>query len=194
MSSGHDSTSVHAAPANLKGLVSSHCGENISKCYQCGKCSAGCPLAEEMDIAPSQILRMLQTGSKVYEEKVLSSLSIWLCLTCETCVSRCPKEVDLPKIMDYLREKSLKKNVVNPKAKDIVAFHNSFLDSVKYTGRLYEIGLVSGYKMRTWHFLQDVMLAPKMFFKGKLGLLPHITRGFSKIKNIFNRIVGKREE
>jgi len=70
---------------------------------------------------------MLQTGSKEMEEKVLRSFSIWVCLTCEMCFARCPMSIDIPKMMDFLREKALKERKANPRAKEIVAFHNHFL-------------------------------------------------------------------
>ncbi len=72
----------------------------ILQCYQCGKCSAGCPIAYEMDYLPNQIIRMVQLGM---EEQVLSSRTIWLCAGCETCTTRCPREVDLAKVMDAFR-------------------------------------------------------------------------------------------
>jgi len=82
-------------------------------------------------------------------------------------------EVDLPKIMDVLRAESLRRGLVHPRAKDIVAFHKSFLDTIRRFGRLWEVGLVAGYKLRTRHLLQDVALAPAMLKRGKLPLLPH---------------------
>ena len=122
---------------------------SVADCYQCGKCTAGCPLVEEMDMAPNQVLRMLQYGFDSLDDKVMRSYSIWLCLTCQMCYSRCPKSVDLPAVMDYVRTESMEADKVNPRAKDIVAFHRTFLDSIRMTGRLYEMGLVGGYKMRT---------------------------------------------
>ena len=178
----------------LKERVNEHLGESVALCYQCGKCSAGCPLADEMDISPNQILRMLQLGIPELEDKVLESLSIWLCLTCETCLSRCPKDVDLPAIMDYLRAESLRKGKVNPKAKDIVAFNKTFLDSIQYIGRLYEIGLIGGYKMRSLHLMQDVLLAPTMFAKGKLKLIPHNIKNKEAIARMFEKTKQGGEE
>jgi heterodisulfide reductase subunit C len=89
--------------------------------------------------------------------------------------------------MDYLRQRSISEKKVNRKAKNIVAFHKSFLKSIKLTGRLYEIGLVADYKRQSLNLMQDVVLAPKMLFRGKLPLLPECIRGISQIRKIFKR-------
>ena len=75
-------------------------GEDISTCYQCGKCSAGCPLEAEMGILPHRVLRLLQLGR---EEEALDFPAIWLCASCHTCESRCPKGFDLSRVMEALR-------------------------------------------------------------------------------------------
>ena len=163
------------------------------KCYQCGKCSAGCPVADEMDYTPSMVMRMLQTGQDIEAEKLLHSMSIWLCVTCEMCVTRCPMEIDIPKVMDFLRQKSLNENKTNPKARKIIAFHKSFLDSINYTGRLYEMGLIVDYKIRTGDLMQDVAVAPKMFFKGKLNPIPELIKGRKKMSEIFKNSKMNKE-
>lgn len=168
--------------------------ELVSRCYQCGKCSAGCPLSADMDYPPSRLLRMLQLEMPHLEDKVLSSHTIWLCLTCETCIARCPQEVDIPKIMDFLRSESLRRKKIHPAAKDIISFHKSFLDSIKYTGRSYEIGLIAGYKLRTFHLLKDILIAPKMFYHGKLNPFPHIIKGRPMISRIFSKTTGENKE
>lgn len=157
---------------------------NVIECYQCGKCTAGCPVAERMDLRPSVIMRMLQSGDAAEEEEILRSNSIWLCLSCETCYSRCPMELDIPKVMDYLRERSYSEGKVHPESRNIVAFHKSFLNTVERNGRLHEVGLIFEYKMRSGNFFQDVTLAPKMYGKGKLHLLAERIKdrkGFSRL-------------
>jgi len=88
-------------------------GEKIHGCYQCGKCSAGCPMAEVMEYLPHRVLRLLQLGQ---ESVALSSRTIWLCAACHTCASRCPRSVDLSRIMEALRTVLLRegKQFVNP--------------------------------------------------------------------------------
>ncbi len=168
---------------------------DVARCYQCGKCSAGCPLAAEMDVPPSQIMHLLQMRDfPEMAEQALRSHTIWLCLTCEICFCRCPMELDIPKVMDALRQESLARKRVNPKAKDIIAFHRAFLDSVRYTGRLFEMGQVIDYKLRSGHFLQDLLQAPWMYFAGKLHLLPERVRGRRLLARIFSKTLAAEEK
>ena len=82
-------------------------GQNFLSCYQCGKCSAGCPMSFAMDILPSQILRFAQLGLL---DDIAQSKTIWLCASCFTCMARCPRGVDLSKIMEALRLLVLRNN------------------------------------------------------------------------------------
>lgn len=186
--------SIHHHADTLKSHVEDATGVILSHCYQCGKCTAGCPLNEEMDLMPNQILRILQAEMPGYEDKILSSLSIWLCLACDTCYSRCPQEVLLSKVMDYLRQESIRQNKVNPKAKDILKFHRAFLNSVKMNGKLHEVGLTIDYKLRSLNLMQDVMLAPSMAAKGKLSIFPHQVQNTKEIAKIFKKITDSEGE
>lgn len=85
-------------------------GEDVRACYQCGKCTAGCPLASAMDLMPNQIIRLLQLGEY---EQVLKSRTIWQCASCLTCAARCPKEVDPARVMDALRTILMRQGVVH---------------------------------------------------------------------------------
>ncbi len=184
----------HASQA-LADRVLERTGVEADRCYQCGKCSAGCPLAAEMDFPPSQIMHLLQLREfPEFSEMALRSHTIWLCLTCEICYARCPMEIDIPRIMDALRHEALARNKVNPKAKDILAFHRAFLDSVRTTGRLFEMGQIIDYKLRSRHFLQDMLQAPWMFLVGKLHLLPERVRGRRLLGRIFARTLKAKEK
>ncbi len=74
--------------------------QKILNCYQCGKCSAGCPAVAFMSLPPHQVLRLLQIGSN---EEVLRANSFWFCSSCFTCASRCPRSIDISKVMEALR-------------------------------------------------------------------------------------------
>lgn len=74
-------------------------GQQLLACNQCGKCSAGCPVAFDMDILPNQVIRLAQLGI----EDVLESKTIGICASCLICMTRCPKGIDLSKVMEALR-------------------------------------------------------------------------------------------
>jgi heterodisulfide reductase subunit C len=87
-------------------------GQRLRACYQCGRCSAGCPVVEEMDIIPSEVIRLLQLGQV---DEVLSSKTIWICASCLQCASRCPKGVEFSNICDALRAIVLRTRLATPK-------------------------------------------------------------------------------
>src|SRR4030043_1342955 len=80
-------------------------GENLQACYQCQKCSAGCPVVEAMDLLPNQVLRHIQYG---HREKVLGAKTIWICASCYACSVRCPNDIDIAKMMDTLRHLAIR--------------------------------------------------------------------------------------
>jgi heterodisulfide reductase subunit C len=93
-------------------------GEDVRACYQCGKCTAGCPLASAMDLMPNQILRLIQVGEY---EQALRSRTIWQCASCLTCAARCPKEVDPARVMEALRTLLLRRGAAHVEIPDVPA-------------------------------------------------------------------------
>jgi heterodisulfide reductase subunit C len=162
-------------------------GEDVAKCYQCGKCTAGCPMAYFMDITPNQMMHLAHLGDPESIAKLLSSRGIWCCVSCETCSTRCPKEVQPSRVIDALRELSRKENKISPEIQNVVRFHRAFLDSVWYAGRMKEVVLVADYKMRSMTLFKDVLLAPSMVFKGKLHFIPWRIKGVGEVRKIFDK-------
>lgn len=91
-------------------------GQNLLACYQCGKCSAGCPAVSEMDILPNQIIRFAQLGLK---EELLASRAIWICASCMTCNARCPKGINIAEVIEALRQILLRKRKDHLKVKKL---------------------------------------------------------------------------
>src|SRR4030042_6520449 len=83
-------------------------GQDLLACNQCGKCSAGCPMCFAMDLLPNQIIRLVQLG---IGEDIARAKTIWICASCFTCSVRCPRGVDLGKVMEALRLLTLRKNI-----------------------------------------------------------------------------------
>lgn len=156
-------------------------GQNLQACYQCQKCSAGCPVAYAMDILPNQILRHIQYG---HREKVLGSKTIWICASCYTCSVRCPNDIDIARIMDALREIALRSGIP-PGEKEIPLFHSVFLDTIRSKGRIHELSLILQFKSKTKDFFKDAALGWKMYRKGKIKLLPSKFGGGKEIQEIF---------
>lgn len=168
---------------------------DVNKCYQCGKCSAGCPMGDQMDLLPSTLIRLVQCAAV---EQAAKSKAVWQCVACLTCSTRCPKEVDIAGVMDALKQISIEKNAVHSEMKEIVLFQKAFLNTICRNGRTNELELVAEYKIRgflgNWNpfwAMQSAMLGPAMLVKGKLHLKPGspvkdkalVRRIFEKCKN-----------
>ena len=168
-------------------------GVRLAECYQCGKCTAGCPMARYMDLAPNQVMRLAQAGDEEALERLFSSASMWYCAGCLTCTQRCPKKLDCAAVMDVLRELAEERGKVPVAAKKIRAFHRAFLDTVEFGGRMSEVPLVARYKLASLDFFSDVALAPVMLAKGKLPLKLRRIKGHGEVKRIFAACRKRRE-
>jgi heterodisulfide reductase subunit C len=82
-------------------------GENLFGCYQCGTCSAGCPFIDDMDLGPDEVIRYVILD----RSDVLNSKTIWLCSSCFTCAERCPRDINITKVMEALRQIILRRKI-----------------------------------------------------------------------------------
>jgi len=156
-------------------------GVPIQRCFHCRKCTAGCPLATEMEFNPNKVIRMVQMGMK---DEVLNSSTIWLCASCETCVTRCPNDVDIARMMDTLRQMSIEKGLSVPQKK-ILALHNAFLTSIKMFGRINEPIMLAHYKLLSKDYFSDLAMGLGMFLKGKITPFGPKTRNMAAVRKIF---------
>jgi heterodisulfide reductase subunit C len=167
--------------ASLRLQIMDCTGVDTSRCYQCGKCSAGCPMALETRYRPHDVMRMV---SRDRGGELADDPSIWLCLGCEACTARCPNGLEPSKVIDALRELAARESPgAGPRA--VTAFHNAFLDQVRAHGRAFELGMVMEYKLRTGALTQDALAAPSMLMRGKLRLAPRRIEGVDEVRRIF---------
>ena len=152
-------------------------GANVLSCYQCRKCTAGCPVAGRADIKPHELVRLMQLGQR---DTALACQAIWECTSCQTCITRCPQKVDIAALNDELR-------ILSRAAGRVPVFNEAFLSSVRNRGRVYELGLMVAYKLRTGRLMEDADKAPVMLSKGKLPLVGPRVGGGAERKAMFRR-------
>lgn len=170
------------AGQSLVGHIERASGVKVSDCYQCGKCTAGCPLSFAMDYGPRQIMRLLQLG---LGEEALRAHAPWLCACCLTCTARCPRGVEVAKVMEVLRIMAKERGLVAERNVDL--FSDLFLASVAAKGRVDELGLSLRFNLGSGQWLKDAGLAPTLLRHGKVRLRTARIAGHKAVKEIFAR-------
>jgi heterodisulfide reductase subunit C len=163
--------------------VKARSGASPMSCFQCAKCSSGCPVASRGDVKPHQLVRLVQMDQR---RAALGSRLIWECTSCQTCVTRCPQKVDIAAMNDALRAMSFAAGMVAP-GTAVPVFHQVFLKNVMKRGRVHEMGLMVAFKLRTLRLFADAGKAPMMLAKGKLSPFGPRVRGKAQRKAMFRR-------
>ncbi|MCF8107753.1 MAG: 4Fe-4S dicluster domain-containing protein [Desulfohalobiaceae bacterium] len=167
--------------------IRSIAGTDFNRCFQCQSCSGGCPFFQSMDLGPHKIMRLLQLGLC---DQALRSTTIWICVGCHTCDNNCPMAVDIPMVMDLLRQKAVERGVrvQNP---EILDFHQEILSSIYRYGRTHKLEIMLRYKARRKNWLQDWDLGLRMLAKKKLDLLPSKVQIIEEVHKAFGRNSGR---
>ena len=171
---------------------------SVSACFQCKKCSSGCPLTFAMDLLPDRVIRLALLGQ---EEQLLRCRTIWVCSSCETCTTRCPNGIDIAGTMDWLKEEALKRGFASQPG--VARFHQTFLDTVRLSGgRLSEPLLLGLYQLKSGETLKkiksgaiwgELRLGWQLARRGRLlPQLPRRLKGAREINEIFAQ-AKKRE-
>ncbi|MDR3295335.1 MAG: 4Fe-4S dicluster domain-containing protein [Clostridiales Family XIII bacterium] len=153
-------------------------------CYQCGKCTGGCPMAHAMDLKPRGVMRCTQIGSL---ERIVKSNTIWLCTGCHTCVERCPHDVNIPNLIEEARYLAAEMGYVR---RDSKILNEVFLANIRMFGRNHEMLLAGLYNMLSLKPLQDMPTVPHMLTHKLIGVLPHQTKNTAGI----NRMIARAEK
>jgi heterodisulfide reductase subunit C len=158
-------------------------GLNAELCFSCRKCSSGCPVADDMELAPHQLVGLAAAG---LEKEALRSSGIWLCTSCQTCTTRCPNGVDVAAVIDALKQRAAASGV-KPSDGRMLAFHRAFLDDVKARGRVHEMSLTARYALRARRVPEGIRLGIEMFQKGKLPIMPPKKTATKELRRLFER-------
>ena len=169
--------------------VKERSGQDINLCYQCLKCSVGCPISCHFDYKPNSMIRLIQYGDK---EKVLTSHAIWLCVSCMTCGTRCPNEVDMSMVMGCLREMALESEYSFTVEKNVVLIHEEFIRSIKLWGRLHEASFFIAYMLRSFDFFAPIPSGVALMSRNKLPFIPHPIKGIREVRKLFEKVYGEK--
>lgn len=169
--------------SDLAQRIQEKLGQNVYLCYQCVKCTSGCPVGKYFDWQPNQIMRAVQLGQ---EDIALEAQTPWLCASCQTCTTRCPQDLDIAAIMDFLTREALERGI-KPPVQEVDNMNKAFLREVRLWGRSYELGLMAELKLRnirTHPITEDLDMGFKMIAKNKFPFFPTFTRPPRKVKPV----------
>lgn len=161
-------------------------GQKVSACFQCEKCTSGCPVTFAMNILPHRLIRSVHMGLK---DEVLGSNTIWVCASCEACTTRCPNSIDIAHIMDILRQMTQREGR-KVSQYTVPAFHSAFLSSIRRHGRVAETEMALTYYMKTEGLaglIKQAGMGIDMFVKGKIKPIPGRIRAIGQVKNLFKK-------
>jgi heterodisulfide reductase subunit C len=180
-----------AEEVDIRHLIEEMTGVDVGVCFQCKKCSNGCPMSSLADMPTSEILRRLHFGMG---EELLDSDMIWTCASCEICSNRCPMGIDVAAVIDALKALSIAMNAKTPKGNPRL-LNALMLKSIRKHGRTYDLGFISLHNMATPSVMfKNLGKFPTLLFKGKLALLPNRRGNRKLVKQIFDNLKDKEEK
>lgn len=171
--------------------VEARSGQKVQECYQCSKCSGGCPFSGIMDYAPNSILEMIVYNMK---DQLLSSKAIQMCVQCGTCGAQCPAGFELYEVINVLRSMAKEEGYITNEKK-IPKMNEIFLGEVKNLGRMHEVNLMLKNMLNQGQFVKDAVslipIGPPMFLRGIMGpgdILGHKIQGQRAVAKIFENV------
>jgi heterodisulfide reductase subunit C len=163
-------------------------GLNPNLCFQCSKCSSGCPLADKMDLKPAQVMHSIRLG---LEELVLNSQAIWLCVGCETCAARCPQKASPASAMTAARLLARHKGV-KPTVKEVDIYYRGFMHNMILNGRIHDASVAGITQLLTGQLRDNLPLAWKLFRRGRVKP-PPLPLGGRKYRRLYKRALEQEE-
>ena len=161
-------------------------GERIVHCLQCGSCGGSCPSGGDMQYTPRAIIAMINAGDR---DAVLAANTMWACVSCYFCTTRCPQNIPITEIIYALKRMAIAERRYH--GTDAPALAKTFTDFVEKYGRSYEAGLATGYHLlKRWKPLQLLQMAPmgmQIFRRGRMAILPTRIRQIDQLRAIIKK-------
>jgi heterodisulfide reductase subunit C len=159
-------------------------GERIVHCLQCGSCGGSCPNGADMQYTPRAVFALINADKR---EEVLTSNTMWCCVSCYFCTTRCPQKIPITEIMYCLKRLSIRDGLA--RNTDAPALAKTFTDLVARYGRSFELGLASRYYLfnKPLAMLRMGPLGLRMFTRGRMSLLPTKIKNLDQLQAIINK-------
>ena len=165
-------------------------GFKTSICFQCSKCSAGCPMADLMDLKTAQVMHSIRLNR---EDVVLNCKAIWMCVGCETCSARCPQQVETADAMNAARILALRKGI-KPSVEEIGLYYKIFVSSMWLNGKIHDLTVVGLTSLLSGRLIEDIPLAIQFLMHGRVKLPPIPLTGSSGFRKIRSRALAREKE
>ncbi len=159
-------------------------GERIVHCLQCGSCGGSCPSGADMQYTPRTLFAMINANKR---EEVLSANTMWCCVSCYFCTTRCPQQIPITDIMYTLKRMAIRDKLA--RETDAPALAKTFTDYVERYGRSWELGLASRFYLlnKPFAMLKMVPMGLSMFTRGRMGLLPTRIKKLDQLQAIIKK-------
>lgn len=176
--------------------------QNLYACYQCRRCASGCTVGEETGITPDHLIRLVALGDR---DAAIDNALVWQCVSCYTCGTRCPNNIQSGRITETLKKMSKEEDVI-PLNPNIAYFHDAFVQGCTRWGRVNEMEFMGYYELKNigknllgFQFKKayeeiaaQIKLGRSMFQQKRLHLKLHTSRGRKEVKQFYKIAVKKK--
>ena len=164
-------------------------GEGVYGCIQCGVCTGSCPSASKMEHPMRKTIAMIRAGMR---DEVLSSGSMWYCLSCYMCTVRCPRGVK-PAELAHTLEALSAQHGFDVKGTDTPVMYRSFVNSIKDSGRVNELGMMIRFYLRAGRAPMKLLpVALNLLGYGRIPPRPHGVKDSKKLARILQKFAEIR--
>jgi quinone-modifying oxidoreductase subunit QmoC len=179
------SATIRGAKTFVDEVAAEPGGDKINECIQCGVCSGSCTTVEWWQYPPRKIIALIRAGKR---DEVLSSSSVFNCVTCYLCTVRCPRGINPTQLMHAVGAIAEREGY-RPKTPTLKLFE-SLRNSMR-RGRIWEFGMAVRFYLSSNIFagLSNLPLAWALISHGLMPLLPpKKVRGSREVAAIMDKI------